>query len=796
MEDKIKNYYRWYETTYASIINLKRLEDYSNQKQITWLKEAVKNFKFPYSSIWRHEILSNMRYYITPKKTEYICSSFKITRKGESSIAKAKDIQFRAIYSLLYSSFENDKINFEFVTSCPTYKSADGEYRHRFIKVEQMLAVHRKHISIFNEIENYFYQQIQSGDILIETHHLIPQVLFGKNSDQEKIGKILSEEIDKLRLPILFYISAWFVDYLRYLDGILENHISDGYKEALFSKNDSQFYEKLYPKGKSEDRDEILHDLTRFMREEKQKTSVLEVGQKFIPLTIYDAESVDNIRLTPWKELYIANLVSDLVINGISPTFPILNDWFFLQGNSVDFWDNKISHIKLDHSELVSNVVKNLEKARRGTYIIDPLKKKEIYLSFNMEGLSEAIEIPMDYAEQEIILADLILCSLTEHVGRTVADLPKLMTGEEFTSIWIGPLFKNYQLFSKFIYENVYGFFCLYEKLGVVHGDPHLNNLTIFFKRPFLRISTRVWNVINPHIVYNVREQNYIFPHHGSTSCIIDYSRALIDRQHLKDKSEKEIEEIIYYQKNKIMRILEREIPDYFHTYKNQLEIALLENFDLAYKIFSAIDIYKVTKSLVVLIQTSVLDIEEHLESYGDAKVIKGEMIPLLEKINKISYNYMTVGFNHLFERKLEIVEKMENVNLLIIQSCFEQFKVENYHPPLHEGVKTISLVDYFSSENPLKYNTRNYDDFPETIKFDYIIKNKIPVDEAGLKNYHEYQKYLKKEKVEKKIEKIQKEIIGDKNQRRGNPEILEAKKDIKEFENESETIQQFYYET
>lgn len=788
MDDKLKNYYRWYESTYALDINLKKLEDKADEDQNKWLKRSVQHFQFNYSSIWRYEVLNSMRYYLFPRKTEYICTSFKITRDSKSSIISTSldNIQYNTIYAMLYTYIDNDKIKFEFMSACPTFKSADGEYRHRFITVEQMFRTRNNNLAEFELVEEHILKQFKDKVINFETNHIFPRDITNKNI------KDLNNEIEKNRLPILLYVSAWAIDFDRYMGKKMENHISEGYREAMFSIYDEKFHKDWTGSIEKEKLNIFMVDLTRFRKDAKQKVPLLELGQKFIPLTIYDVEATDNIKLTPWREVFIASLVGNLVINGITPSVPIFDDWFFIQGNSPAFWDNKVSHIKLDHSKIASDIVKKLEVARHGTYIIDPIKKKEMYLSFSMEGLSEAIDIPMDYAEQEIILADVILCTLTEHSGRTLADIPNLMMLEYYSRTYAGPLFKNYFVFSKFIFEFIYCMFCLNTKLGIVHSDIHLNNATLFIKRPFIDIYTGYSWIINSHVIYNVIKKYYIFPHHGSFSCVIDYSRAFVDRENLA-KHFNNVDEIIYHQRMRMLRVFAREIPDFYNDNKDKIQIAILENFDTVYKIFMAIDPYKLTNGLIGLIKINVLGNKVHLEKYGDVDVIS-EQIILLEKINKISYNYITTNFNHLFNRKLNI-DKLENINLIIINECFVNCELENFTPPLHNGEKFITLTDYFSSENEMKHDTRIYDKFPEAVKLDYIIKNKIPTDEIGLKNYEEYKIYLAKESIDKKIEKIQEEFIESKNERRGI--VLDEKpEDIKKFKDEKKSINMFYYET
>jgi hypothetical protein len=787
MDPAIISYYKWYESQYGEVINLNRLKEKADKDQIIWLKKITENFKFPFSSIWRHEVLNNMRYYLFPKKTEQICSSFHIIRMGKSSITTIKEVQFNTIYAMLYSSY-NKELEFDFVSACPTFRSADGEYRHRFITYQQFLEVYQERTDAFNLIEDHIIEQMQEKLIEFKVDHIIPDSYKNKKDIEKKLENFINNN----RLPIIFYLGAWLIDYVKYNENKLENHICDGYKESMFSNTDKDFYQKFTEKINLQIQYAILHQLTRFRKTKEQHHKSLEIGQKFIPLTVYETENADDIKLNPWKEMYVSSIITDLVINGICPSFPVFDDWFFIQGNRPEFWSNRVSHIKLDHSNIAEDAVKKLEIARKDTYVVDTKKKKEIYVSFRMEQLSTYIDMPIKYAEQHMILADVILCSLTEHVGRTIADIPALLEMRDYNFVYVGPIFKNYRLFSKHIFEFLYAMLAMNNKLGIVHGDLHLNNVTMFGKRPFIDPETYKWFLTNPYIIYNILDNNYIFPHQGVFSCIIDFSRSFIDPEKLEKDFPANYQDVISNQKSKALRILEHEIPDFYKANETNFKISIIDdNYYKFYKIFMAIDIFKLSKGLLALVQMEVLNKPNRLKIYADEDMLIDKAVPLLRKVNDMSYRFMTTHFDALFNKKFTVPE---NPAGMIINECFKEFLVDNFKPiPGQE----ITLTDYFSIENTIQYNGRNYDDFPPTIKFDYILKNKIPIEQEGLANYQEYEAYVKKESIAQKIENISDKIKSEKAERRGLDEILEkaAIEDPPKIDEIATTIE-YYYDT
>lgn len=805
-----KEYNEWYRSTYAKTINLKRLETEADNKQLVWLKNAVKNFCYNRSSLWRMEVLHTLKYFIIPKKTEYICVSFKIFRKAETSIipitSKTEELLYNIIYSVMYVSYDGKDLKYDYVVNGPTFSSADGEYRHRFITYEQVLWVCERFKTTIQEIEEHVYQQLRDKDIYFESNILIPEFFNLTKSnkpinpeEKEKITIQLKKEIDEKKMPIIFYILSWFNDLAKIKRKIIENHLVQGYKETMFSKKDQTFFENLnIVKENGRDFRLMGSNSSRMMKTKTQTNLILEVGQKFIPISVQDVERAGDIKLHPWREIYFTSLVGDLVINGITPAFSIFDDWFLIQGNEYNFWDNKVSHIKLDHSKIAEEIVKQLESARKSTYLVDPIRKKELYLSFSMEGFSQSIEIPMDYAEQNIVLADVILCSLSEHVGRTIADGPNLLRNKEF-QMGYGPMYSDYKMFCKYLFDFVYALSNLNVKLGIIHGDLHFNNATMSVKKRYYNIDTGEMDFINPHVIRNFETKNYIFPSSGAEASIIDFSRSFMSSEHLrKNFDEETILKITYSQRNRILRTLEREIPDFYHINQLNIEKILILYPDQVFEIFQAIDIYKLSKNWIYLIQSSILDNKENLKSYGDKKVLETEIIPLLKKVSGMSYKYLTGNLINLISGT---INKLENINSLIIRECFKEFEIENYPIPLKDGEPFISLMDYFSSNNELIYNIREYDKFPENIKFDYILTHHLESDDEAYLNYERYEDYLEKKSNQERVDEIKEEEIKTKPERRGTPEILYQKipaspKQIEQFMETSGNISEFYFET
>lgn len=374
--DVMQKYYEYYINEYKKIIGLQGLLNHADK--YPWLREAVKNFKSMYSSIWRHEGLSILKYYIIPQKTRYICSLFKISRLGSTSLIEhpiADQVQYHTTYAFMYSSVnpETNELLHEFIVDGYTLISADGEYRPGFIMLEQFLNSLNAYKDVNNLIEEHFIKQISEEKVSLTTEMLFPPEFVAQQTDLQ--NKIISF-IDKHRLAIYLYCVSWLSIFQRYQDHTIDNNISKGYLESMLDKSDPIFWET----NKEIFNDPIKYNYGRFtyyLKHSKQVLSYETFGQKLIPITINQLEDIFNIKHGPWMELLVISYVGDLIINGIAPGFPLSGQWFFIQGAKRTMYDNQVMHIKYNHSEKAFQMIKDLETVRKGTYLFDNIQKKK-----------------------------------------------------------------------------------------------------------------------------------------------------------------------------------------------------------------------------------------------------------------------------------------------------------------------------------------------------------------------------------------------------------------------------------
>jgi hypothetical protein len=228
---------------------------------------------------------------------------------------------------------------------------------------------------------------------------------------------------------------------------------------------------------------------------------------------------------------------SSLVINNIAPGFAICGDWMYIKNSRKGLFDNESQDRRIRNSEIAKNIIHVLYEAQRNTYFgndyKDIISKREENLKSLLEPkfkqLYEKIDVPINYSKEEIILSEVTLGITTEFIGRTFADTIKIIENNPVYNKKIGAPFTDagYHYYAKYLFEICYHLYTLNTKLGVIHGDFHLNNAVI--GPLFYTNYDKLADVVNPCALYIMDDENqYLFPTTGYISGIIDFSRSII----------------------------------------------------------------------------------------------------------------------------------------------------------------------------------------------------------------------------------------------------------------------------
>jgi hypothetical protein len=706
---------KWYSDEYLKTVNLNSLE---NKAARDFLQKADLN-------VWSHKnrIAHNVqiiKHTFLCNKTDMITTCFKVGFDATS-----------CIYGYLHSQFVPGKkpdIVHKFVCTGPTFRSQDGEYRNRLISWVQFQQLFDKYGEIFEQIEKAVIDKIEQGSLTFQTDFYYPA---GFTYGERKF----EDMINNLRLPIKFYILCWAHDYYAIHNKIVENHVNPAYQYIFYQPDDKDIFESILGKIGQVGYWELQSRISRhYANVNDLDHNLLEpqCGQKIFPLSVFEAIRHDDIHFNVWREIYITNMATNLVLNLISPSFPFINNWFYIQSAHGGLFDNIAMHDKYAHSSIAENISSQLKNTDKLNYVNNDRTKG--FISNKFAKLSRALQKSIVYADSDIRLTELAVCMTSEYVGRTLRDLPILIANKEHLP-GLDLSFTDTHIFTKHMFEYVYAFYCMNSKIGMMHGDLHMNNATIG-RLYHMTNKKNIPYVKDPHIAFIIDSEVYMFKHVGLFSIIIDFSRAILgDHARLEHEfSERFAEQYFKDQRTRVLQMIYHYFPKLMNKYKDKIEVLLTNSYPLMFKILTAIDTYVIMSNIAAMFGL------DDAFTHGKIKIAPGA-INLLKKLSTMAEHLVVSNIRAAIEGRISSPDDIEWPNLLILQKNFTEYKLTP------ERMKeSVTVVDIFNSNNDIVSDIDDYDSWGPLLSLEKEIELRKKYGQKLHKGIMEWLDYKQKD--------------------------------------------------
>jgi len=689
----VKEYREYVTDSYESDMDLSALDDEYREKLESVDVLNLQNMR-------RVERLAkDLKYSYTFNKLGTVTSCFRIIDKGVNAI-------YGYIHSFKEFESTNGKnntvthaaippIEHQYVCACPTYTSMDGEFRSRLIPYAQFMACMEIYKKELEPVEQMVVDKINAGAIFnVEVHQ------------QGESVRNLLDNIDCKRLAIKLYMATWFCEIIKLEMDYQENHIHEEYSFIIDDEESHELFWYIISEIGYDKYIEIFVNLSKYRQNVREsptpKQLELECGQKFIPVSYSEATNIEDIKYGLWREIYITVKASNNVINGICPSFPLYNDYFFIRHQDAkyghDLYDNNAMHVKYEQSKTAEELFGALKSADKYNYV------NEKPLNSQFSGISQSLRKSLNEINKDLRLTDLTLCMTLEYVGRTLADMPKVVKQKE-ASVGIKDAFTQ-DLFIKHMFEYIYGFYCLNTKSHALHGDPHMNNITMYcighVRKPDHSMLYK-----NPTVVYVVGKNTYSFKHYGVVSGIIDFSRSIIGSYEMikQEYSAQYADEFFKSQQQDLFQIFFNKFPDFVTEHAERIQELLRDSFELMFKILTAIDVYTVFTNINIFMNTTVKSMDIPLPPF----------VSQLENISKYASNFIIDKTTDAINCKIRFADDIEWPNRLMLEEFFSKFR---FDPSVEQNI-----IDIYCYNNEFKYTMDDRDNYGPIVSIEKIFQ-------------------------------------------------------------------------
>lgn len=647
-----------------------------------------------------HRIATNIKRLRTSMvlyKTRTVDICFKISHDG-----------MQTVFGYIHADCEGDNINYKLACAGPTYHSMDGEYRSRIISLEHLEESFTKYAGDFPEIEDRIVARLASGDIEFTTD--IYQAISCSHTERK-----IRRDMLNMRMSIKLLFMCWICDVFQVYHGVEENHINTTYKAIIAQDVDFKILKTLIARVGREElfRASVRCSFQLFQNEPISRLWPTRCGQKVFPLSPLEALKTDDINYAVWRELYVTVLASNLVLNFISPSFPFIINWFYIQNANADLFDNKVIQDQYFLSEVATNLSAKLKEIDRLNYM--GRSHDEGVLSPKFARISKDIHRAVAFADSSVRLTDLALCMLSEWVGRTIRDIPSIIGSSEGIDA-LPRVFGDIDIFSKHMFEFIYGFYCMNSRAGLIHSDLHLNNTTIFMLVDYAdnkRYKTPA--IKGRKMLFVAAGMPYLFESTGLYSMVIDLSKAIVgDRQRLEHEFGVAYAEIfLANQTGRILHLMNQYFADFMEKH-GELFLALLKSeFPLIFKALSALDTFVLMTNF-----RSMMSIDAAFAS-GRAKIADGA-VALLDRIIEQSEELILSHLDKIISGELTAADDIEWPNLLILRENFTDYEMGKPRAQLAEDEV---ICDVFNSELDMPYTVEDPDTWGPILGMDVWVE-------------------------------------------------------------------------
>jgi hypothetical protein len=606
-------------------------------------------------------------------------------------------------------------VGFTFYSASPSYVSCDGEYRSRFSRYGSLLLAKDNYPGLWNELEEYILRVKTRRQWSFYTSYFYPKL------EEEKQSLAIESAVRSQFAPVTILVITWFHTIFEAMLGLTKTHVNDTFKKIFLQHEaeDITFLKEVIEKFGAEMIEEFKLAVSTSRRSAFSGNAHVHCGYKMIPLNYREVQDPMNMRYKPWREYFISAKCGDLVINHIAPGFPVLLDWFYIKNSRKGLYDNKSQYERMKNSELAKEIAHILFEAQRNTYFAAeniteiPKTSKDVkkWISSKFKKLSVKIEDALDYSTEDIIMSEVTLAFATEHIGRTVADVLVLLTASKTFSRMLGDPLRDagYDHFAKYMFDICYSLYCANSKLGLIHGDLHLNNATIgafYTPRPEDTKNAKTWRTI-----YRLDDEHqYVFPNNGYYGALIDFSRGIINYEKLevfRDQSLPATQRVVkdetqfrLMESHALLSLYLQMFPGKLRQ-REELVVLFKNHFQAVFRLLTCIDLYMFSIRMV----RGLAQIKAPVGKRATA---------LVQKINRKAEQYVASEMNHLLaetEPYAKIVEERPWPIATIIHECFAEYNGGE----CLKGPGAIS--DVYNYENELTDSLAKFDTFPTMFK-------------------------------------------------------------------------------
>lgn len=548
--------------------------------------------------------------------------------------------------------------------------SQDGEYRKDLVPVRQREATMR----LFSE------------PVTMITEHI------RELADADKINLSIEHygaEVDLGTLPLFILALGWFIDKIFLNMKIVDKHLFGARTRLIeeFPGGDELFSKVLAIDGLQK------FQLVATAKYPDGQNASMNAGQKLIPLPSLALASPYDVTFAVWREIYVNEMVSMLIMNNVCTGFAYTSGWFYVTGANERLFDGEQQRKKYQNSVTAREIRTDVANARSKTIqpdatypVDDPRHDIQSPINNQFAMLHDIITGAMKFTDAHLIMSSYAICMMSVHTNVTVSNAAMLARAYSSMNIM------SAQSFGRILFDHLYALYCLNTRVNAMHTDLHISNATI------MRLNMDATTYDNT--AYVIGDDIYSMPYSGMVGCVIDFSRAVIaDTERLSREYTPQYAASVQTAQSQLLAdLIRRHFPAVHSQYGTRVRLLAEDHFDAFFRVCTVIDAYSLACGVAVMFKTQV---EYQTSKY--AKVPQ-ELIDLVQRIIDTSRDLFLRNMESLMRDPIAAASELRAKAPMreLIETVYGDKRIK-WPPPEDEPVSHV-----VNSNNELKYNSKD----------------------------------------------------------------------------------------
>jgi hypothetical protein len=608
----------------------------------------------------------------------------------------------------------------EYICVSPTYDSRDGEYRRRFTQWREFATKYEEKSATLAPFEEAVNRAVAEGTLQLDAR-VYPETAAAKIVEEAQRARALQRA-----LAVALALDLWNVQ-----QGLAQAHTNKAYQQIMKIFAEKEGHLLARSRMVATPTDEYYDTFVRVADD----STAPQCGQKLVPLSLKEAMQAGDPAFAAWREIEVTRRVGDLVINFITPSFAIYNQWAYIEGSGAALYENASMGERYARGRVAATAVDALRDARQRL----AAGAQELGHSMATDEMDAHIYEGIDYAQQALLMAPVALLHTMEDVGwglQSIGQYARRAVDGMLPAI--KDAYATPDMAARHIFEYAYAAHCLHTKIGVVHADIHPNNMTSYVwgmsvevkgtgaparEDAAAQISMAAY-YSDPFVAYVLgprgEADTFLFPASGDSACLIDYSRAILGpayRERLEaGRSPQQAANFYRDQVGRVVRAFHRYAPAYVEKHQEAIRAAALANLKAAFPILAAIDYIAIGRSIATVLEAELaVPADEGVRQYHVAH----EAVQLARELERAALAHLIAGLQELVTSPRGEVPAFPGETLL--RTIFGAWLYPAWVGREKLRMRDMQLVDMYNYNNALEYSGTDYAKYPPWARLDVI---------------------------------------------------------------------------